>query len=63
LSIASDRPDATDAYEVDEFIGDASPTQVTDRITEKLTGQKVIPNTSLSAEDKSPGWTKLAVGS
>ncbi|GAB4319077.1 MAG: hypothetical protein OHK0047_00970 [Leptolyngbyaceae cyanobacterium] len=39
-----------------------SYTQVTDRITEKLTGQKVIPNTSLSAEDKSPGWAKWAVG-
>lgn len=37
-------------------------TQVTDRITEKLTGQKVIPNASLSAEDKSPRWAKWAVG-
>lgn len=39
-----------------------SYTQVTDRITEKLTGQKVLPTASLSAEDKSPGWAKWAVG-
>lgn len=39
-----------------------SYTQVTDRMTEKLTGQKVIPNANLSAEDKSPGWAKWAVG-
>ncbi len=39
-----------------------SYTQVTDRITEKLTGQKVMPNASLSAEDKSPRWAKWAVG-
>ncbi|MBF2002610.1 MAG: hypothetical protein IGS38_18035 [Synechococcales cyanobacterium M58_A2018_015] len=39
-----------------------SYTQVTDRITEKLTGQEVIPNASLSAEDKSPRWAKWAVG-
>jgi GTPase SAR1 family protein len=37
-------------------------TQVTDRMTEKLTGQKVMPNASLSAEDKSPRWAKWAVG-
>ncbi|MCU0527299.1 MAG: dynamin family protein [Elainella sp. Prado103] len=36
--------------------------QVTDRMTEKLTGQKVIPNANLSAEDKSPRWAKWAVG-
>jgi GTPase SAR1 family protein len=36
--------------------------QVTDRMTEKLTGQKVIPNATLSAEDKSPRWAKWAVG-
>ncbi|WNZ27607.1 dynamin [Leptolyngbya sp. NK1-12] len=39
-----------------------SYTQVTDRITEKLTGQKVIPNANLSAEDTSPRWAKWAVG-
>jgi GTPase SAR1 family protein len=39
-----------------------SYTQVTDRITEKLTGQKVLPTGSLSAEDKSPRWAKWAVG-
>lgn len=39
-----------------------SYTQVTDRITEKLTGQRVIPNASLSAEDNSPRWAKWAVG-
>lgn len=39
-----------------------SYTQVTDRITEKLTGQKVIPNAKLSAEDNSPRWAKWAVG-
>ncbi len=37
-------------------------TQVTDRITEKLTGQKVVPNAHLSAEDNSPRWAKWAVG-
>lgn len=36
--------------------------QVTDRMTEKLTGQKVLPNAHLSAEDKSPRWAKWAVG-
>ncbi|WP_088892237.1 dynamin family protein [Leptolyngbya ohadii] len=36
--------------------------QVTDRMTEKLTGQKVVPNANLSAEDKSPRWAKWAVG-
>lgn len=39
-----------------------SYTQVTDRITEKLTGQKVVPQSNLSAEDKSPRWAKWAVG-
>lgn len=39
-----------------------SYTQVTDRITEKLTGQKVLPTAALSAEDKSPRWAKWAVG-
>jgi GTPase SAR1 family protein/uncharacterized protein with HEPN domain len=39
-----------------------SYTQVTDRITEKLTGQKVIPTAHLSAEDNSPRWAKWAVG-
>ena len=39
-----------------------SYSQVTDRITEKLTGQKVLPNATLRTEDKSPGWAKWAVG-
>jgi replication fork clamp-binding protein CrfC len=41
----------------------ASYNQVTERITEKLTGQKVNvnPNTTLE-EDNSPGWTKWAMG-
>jgi hypothetical protein len=36
--------------------------QVTERMTEKLTGQKVIPHAALRAEDNSPGWAKWAVG-
>ncbi len=61
----------TTQKEIDEaFVGLAksatqygeSYTQVTDRMTEKLTGQKVIPNTNLGSENKSPGWAKWAVG-
>lgn len=41
----------------------ASYNQVTDRITEKLTGQKVKLNSNASVdEDNSPGWTKWAMG-
>ena len=36
--------------------------QVTERMTEKLTGQKVVPQTVLRVEDNSPGWAKWAVG-
>ncbi|MUG93041.1 dynamin [Scytonema sp. UIC 10036] len=41
----------------------ASYTQVTDRITEQLTGEKVKVNTNTTTEeDKSPGWAKWAMG-
>ncbi|MBD2043615.1 dynamin family protein [Microcoleus sp. FACHB-672] len=40
----------------------ASYSQVTDKITEKLTGQKVQAGTHNSTEDKSPGWAKWAMG-
>jgi hypothetical protein len=41
----------------------ASYSQVTDQITEKLTGQKVNLNTNTKLEeDNSPGWTKWAMG-
>jgi replication fork clamp-binding protein CrfC len=41
----------------------ASYNQVTDRITEKLTGQKVNVNATTGLEeDNSPGWTKWAMG-
>ncbi|HEY9638757.1 MAG TPA: dynamin family protein [Coleofasciculaceae cyanobacterium] len=41
----------------------ASYNQVTDRITEKLTGQKVNVNATTGIEeDNSPGWTKWAMG-
>jgi len=41
----------------------ASYSQVTDQITEKLTGQNVKANTTTTAEeDKSPGWAKWAMG-
>ncbi|AFZ17232.1 dynamin family protein [Allocoleopsis franciscana] len=41
----------------------ASYNQVTDRITEKLTGQKINLNSNASVdEDNSPGWTKWAMG-
>ena len=39
-----------------------SYSQVTDKITEKLTGQKVIPSADISQEDRSPGWAKWAIG-
>jgi replication fork clamp-binding protein CrfC len=41
----------------------ASYSQVTDRITEKLTGEKVKVNpNSIAEEDNSPAWTKWAMG-
>ncbi len=41
----------------------ASYSQVTDQITEKLTGQNVKVNTTTTAEeDNSPGWAKWAMG-
>ncbi|MEH1847379.1 MAG: dynamin family protein [Nostoc sp.] len=41
----------------------ASYSQVTDQITEKLTGQDVKVNTTTTAEDdNSPGWAKWAMG-
>lgn len=39
-----------------------SYSQVTNTITEKLTGQKVSPTSGLSQEDESPGWAKWATG-
>ncbi|NJM65072.1 MAG: dynamin [Acaryochloris sp. RU_4_1] len=40
-----------------------SYTQITDRITEKLTGQTIQPRPSKSeAEDNAPGWAKWAMG-
>jgi replication fork clamp-binding protein CrfC len=39
-----------------------SYSQVTDRITEKLTDQKIIPNGNILQEDRSPGWAKWASG-
>jgi len=40
----------------------ASYTKVTDKITEKLTGQKIPPAVNNSNEDNSPGWAKWAMG-
>ncbi|QLE57006.1 dynamin family protein [Nostoc sp. TCL26-01] len=41
----------------------ASYSQVTDQITEKLTGQKVKVNaTTTTEDDNSPGWAKWAMG-
>jgi GTPase SAR1 family protein len=40
----------------------ASYSKVTDHITEKLTGQKIVPNADISVEDGSPGWAKWATG-
>ncbi len=41
----------------------ASYNQVTDKITEQLTGEKVKVNTNTTTEeDKSPGWAKWAMG-
>lgn len=41
----------------------ASYSQVTDQITEKLTGQKVTVNpTTTTEDDKSPSWAKWAMG-
>ncbi len=36
--------------------------EVTDRMTEKLTGQKLRTRASLSVEDDGPGWAKWAMG-
>jgi GTPase SAR1 family protein len=40
----------------------SSYNQITDRITEKLTGQKVPTNINSTTEDNSPGWAKWAMG-
>jgi GTPase SAR1 family protein len=40
----------------------ASYAQVTDKITEKLTGQKIAVGGSASGEDDSPGWARWAMG-
>ncbi|MCL1467788.1 dynamin family protein [Argonema galeatum] len=40
----------------------ASYNKVTDKITEKLTGQKVQPTISTTPEDNSPTWAKWAMG-
>lgn len=40
----------------------ASYTKVTDKITEKLTGQKIPPAVNNSNEDNSPSWAKWAMG-
>jgi replication fork clamp-binding protein CrfC len=40
----------------------ASYTRVTDKITEKLTGQKIPATVNNSNEDNSPGWAKWAMG-
>lgn len=37
-------------------------TKVTDKITEKLTGQKIPPVNKLNQEDNSPSWAKWAAG-
>ncbi len=36
--------------------------EVTDRMTEKLTGQKLRPRAALSVEEDGPGWAKWAMG-
>ena len=36
--------------------------KVADNLSEKLTGQTVIPSTDLSQEDRSPRWVKWAIG-
>ncbi|MDZ8187490.1 MAG: dynamin family protein [Nostoc sp. ChiSLP02] len=40
----------------------ASYSEVTDQITEKITGQKIKLNANLGEEDNSPGWAKWAMG-
>ncbi|PSB02700.1 dynamin family protein [Merismopedia glauca] len=40
----------------------SSYNQITDRITEKLTGQQVPTNINSTTEDNSPGWAKWAMG-
>jgi replication fork clamp-binding protein CrfC len=40
----------------------ASYNQITDKITEKLTGQKVTTGSNEALEDNSPGWAKWAMG-
>lgn len=37
-------------------------TKITDKITEKLTGNKIPPITGIKAEDNAPGWAKWAAG-
>ena len=37
-------------------------TKITDKITEKLTGNKIPPLTGIKAEDNAPGWAKWAAG-
>jgi GTPase SAR1 family protein len=39
-----------------------SYSHLTDQITQKLTGNRVVPRTHLSQEEASPGWAKWAVG-
>jgi len=39
-----------------------SYTKITDKITEKLTGQKVQPDGNSLSEDNSPAWAKWAMG-
>jgi GTPase SAR1 family protein len=40
----------------------AAYSQVTDKISEKITGQKITPDASITTEDQSPGWAKWAMG-
>lgn len=40
----------------------ADYTKVTDKITEKLTGQTIRPNTSSATDNDSPAWANLAMG-
>lgn len=40
----------------------ASYTQVTEKITEKITGQSVRSHPQFTDEDSSPGWTRWAMG-
>lgn len=40
----------------------ADYSKITDKITEKLTGQKIPPVTGFNKEDNAPGWAKWAAG-